>query len=167
MKKNWCCKNIHVDPQVAVSLALSQYDLATPEIRVLMRNVLGHALSARTIKRLVRSSGNRLRRGRPPTTPRVHKRDFHDLIEVTSNGLSVSGANTLHFLHQIHLQFGLTPRQYLTWVIESVRRGKCVMRNCLFCGDLFPSTGSGERHCKRCRPTRRHLVQEEGRSIFL
>jgi hypothetical protein len=42
-----------------------------------------------------------------------------------------------------------------------------VMRKCLICGDLFPSTCSGERHCRRCQPTRRHLVKEEGRSVFL
>lgn len=41
------------------------------EIRLLMRHVLGHALSGRTLKRLARSTGCRLKRGRPPTTPRV------------------------------------------------------------------------------------------------
>jgi hypothetical protein len=41
-----------------------------------------------------------------------------------------------------------------------------MMRKCLFCGELFPSTGSGDRHCRKCQPTRRHLVREEGRSVF-
>ena len=167
MKRSWCCKNIHVDPHVAMSLALSQYHFSTPEIRLLMRHVLGHAPSGRTIKRLVRSAGGRLKRGRPPTTPRVHKRDLHDLIEATSNGLSVFSGNPLHFFHQIQLQFGLTPRQYLKWVTQSVRRGKCMMRGCLLCGELFASTESGERHCKRCQSARRHLVKEEGRSVFI
>jgi len=36
-----------------------------------MRRVLGHALSSRTLQRLARSTGSRLKRGRPPTTPRV------------------------------------------------------------------------------------------------
>lgn len=166
MKRKWCCTNIHVDPHVAMSLALSQYHFSTLEIRLLMRHVLGHAPSGRTIKRLARLAGTRLRRGRPPTTPRVHKRDFHDLIEVTSSGLSVSGANTLHFFHQIQLQFGLTPRQYLKWVTQSVRRGKYVMRKCLFCGDLFPSTGSGERHCRSCKTTREHMLKDQSRSIL-
>jgi hypothetical protein len=116
MKRKWCCKNIHVDPQMAMSLALSQYHFSTPEIRLLMRLVLGHAPSGRTIKRLARSAGSRLRRGRPPTTPRVHKRDLYDLIEVTSAGFDVSGSNVLHFLQNIELQFGLSPRQYLKWV---------------------------------------------------
>lgn len=166
MKRKWCCTNIHVDPQMAISLALSQYHFSTPEIRLLMRHVLGRAPSGRTIKRLARLAGTRLKRGRPPTTPRVHKGDISDLIEATSDGLNVSGGNSLHLFHQIQLQFGLTPRQYLKWVIESVRRGQCLMRRCLFCGDFFPSTGSGERHCRRCQPTRRHLVKEEGRSVF-
>ncbi len=167
MKRSWCCKDIHVDPHMAMSLALSKYRFSTPEIRLLMRHLLGHAPSGRTIKRLARSAGSRLRRGRPPTTPRVHMRDLYDLIGATSGGFDAFSGSTLHFFHQIQLQFGLTPRQYLRWVTESVRRGKCVMRKCLFCGDLFPSTGSGERHCRRCQPTRRHLVKEEGRSVFL
>ena len=166
MKRKWCCTNIHVNPDVAMSLALSQYHFSTPEIRLLMRHVLGHAPSGRTIKRLARQAGTRLRRGRPRTTPRVHKRDLRDLIEMTSNGLSASGANALHFFHEIQIQFGLAPRQYLKWVTQSVRRGKAMMRRCLFCGKLFPSTESGERHCKRCQSTRHHLVREEGRSVF-
>src|SRR5713226_9738372 len=101
MKKTWCCKNIHVDPHVAVSLALSQYHLSTPEIRLLMRHVLGHAPSGRTIKRLAKSAGCRLKRGRPPTTPRVHKGEVNDLIQVTSNGLEECNGNTLQFFHQI------------------------------------------------------------------
>jgi hypothetical protein len=64
MKKSWRCKNFHVDPYVTMSLALSQYHFSTPEIRLLMRHVLGHALSGRTIKRLARLAGNRLKRGR-------------------------------------------------------------------------------------------------------
>ena len=56
MKKNWCCKNIHVPSHVLMSLALSQYHFATPEIRLLMRHILGYALSGRTIKRLAKSA---------------------------------------------------------------------------------------------------------------
>ena len=52
-------------------------------------------------------------------------------------------------------------------VSEFVRRGKYMMRKCLLCGELFPSADSGERHCKKCQPTRHHLVKEEGRSVFL
>jgi len=65
MKKNWCCKSIHVPPHVLTSLALSQYHFSTPEIRLLMRQILGYALSGRTIKRLAKSAGHRLKRGRP------------------------------------------------------------------------------------------------------
>jgi hypothetical protein len=166
MRKSWCCKNIHVDPHVAMSLALSQYRFATPEIRLMMRHVLGHALSGRTIKRLAKSAGSRLKRGRPPTTPRVHKGDLSDLIKATSNGLDVGG-HTLQLFNHIQVQFGLTPRQYLMWVVKFVRRGKCMMRKCLLCRELFPSSDSGERHCKQCQATRRHLVKEEGRSIFI
>ncbi len=166
MRKSWCCKNIHVDPHVTMSLALSQYHFSTPEIRLLMRHVLGHALSGRTIKRLARSAGSRLRRGRPPTTPKVHKGDMNDLIEVTSNGLDVFGGNTLQFLHHVHVQFGLTPRQYLKWVTQFVRRGKYMMRKCLLCGDLFPSLDTGDRHCPCCKTRRGHLLKDESRSIF-
>jgi hypothetical protein len=166
MKKPWCCKNIHVDPNVAMSLALSQYHFSTPEIRLLMRHVLGHALSGRTIKRVVRSAGRRLKRGRPRTTPRVQKKCVNDLIGVTSEGLGVFDGNALHFLNHIQVQFGLSPLQYLKWVTRYMRRGRCMMRKCLLCGELFPSTESGERHCKRCQSTRHHLVREEGRSVF-
>ena len=167
MKRKWCCKNIHVDPYVAISLALSKYHLSTPEIRLLMRLVLDHAPSGRTIKRLARSAGSRLRRGRPPTTPRVHKGDLYDLIEETSGGLDTFNRNTLHFFNHIELEFGLMPRQYLTWVTQLVRRGKYLMRRCLLCGELFPSIDSGERHCKRCQSTRRYLVKEERRSVLI
>ncbi len=167
MKKPWCCKNIHMDPNVAMSVALSQYHFSTPEIRLLMRHVLGHALSGRTIKRVVRSAGRRLKRGRPRTTPRVHKKCVNDLIGATSEGLGVFDGNALHFLNHIEVQFGLTPLQYLRWAAKFVRRGKYMMRKCLLCDRFFPSLYSGERHCKRCQPTRYHLVKEEARSVFL
>lgn len=150
-----------------MSLALSRYNFSTPEIRLLLRQVLGHAPSGRTIKRLARSAGHRLKRGRPLTTPKVHKGDLNDLVGLTSNGLEACSGNTLQFFHHVQIQFGLTPRQYLKWVAKCFRRGKCMMRKCLLCGELFPSTDSGERHCKRCQPTRHHLVKEEGRSVFL
>src|SRR5262245_32637408 len=167
MKKTWCCKNVHVPPHVPTSLALSRYHFSTPEIRLLMRQTLGYALSGRTIKRLAKSAGHRLKRGRPKTTPRVQKRQLNDLIEATSEGLGVFNGNALHFLNHIELEFGLSPRQYLKWITRYVRRGKCMMRKCLLCGGFFPSLDSGERHCKRCQPTRHHLVKEEGRSVFL
>jgi hypothetical protein len=166
MRKTWR-KNIHVDPHVTISLALFQYHFCTPEIRLLMRHVLGHALSGRTIKRLARSAGSRLKRGRPPTTPRVHRSDVSDLVEATNNDLEAFSGHTLQFFHHVQVQFGLTPRQYLKWVAKFVRRGKYMMRKCLLCGELFPSSDSGERHCKQCQATRRHLVKEEGRSVFL
>jgi hypothetical protein len=166
MKKNWCCKNIHVPPHVLISLALSQYQFSTPEIRLLMRHTLGYALSGRTIKRLAKSAGRRLKRGRPPTTPRVHKGDLSDLIQASSNLDAFSG-NTLQFFYHIQVQFGLTPRQYLMWMAKFIRRGKYMMRKCLLCDRFFPSLDSGERHCKRCRTTRHQLVKEEGRSVFI
>src|SRR5438093_13432466 len=104
MRKSWRCKNIHVDPYVAMSLALLEYHFSTPEIRLLMRNVLGHALSGRTIKRLVRSTGRRLKRGRPRTTPRVHKKHLNGLVEATSQDLGGFGGNALHFLSHIELE---------------------------------------------------------------
>src|SRR6266496_6791178 len=110
MKKSWCCKSIHVDPNVAMSVALSEYHFSTPEIRLLMRHVLGHALSGRTIKRLAKSAGSRLKRGRPRTTPRVHKGDVSDLIRASSNGIDGFGDQTLQLFHRIQVQFGLTPR---------------------------------------------------------
>jgi len=147
----------HNRPSV-ISLALVRYNFSTPEIRVLMHHVLGHAVSGRTIKRLARSAGHRLNRGRPPTTARVHKSDAGDLIEATGNGLDVFSGNTLQFFHHIQVQFGLAPRQYLKWAAKFVRRGKYMMRRCLLCNRYFPSADSGERHCPNCRGKRRSLV---------
>lgn len=166
MKKLRCCKNSHVAPLMVMSLALVRYNFSTPEIRLLMRHVLGYAVSGRTIKRLARSTGSRLKRGRPPTTPRVHKGDMSDLIETTSNGFEGVGGNTLQFFHHIQLQFGLTPRQYLEWVAKSVRRGKYMMRKCLLCDRFFPSLDSGERHCQRCQLNRQRLLRQDEQSII-
>ena len=41
MTKRRCCKYSHVDPQIVMSLALVRYHFSTPEIRLLMRHVLG------------------------------------------------------------------------------------------------------------------------------
>jgi hypothetical protein len=161
-----CCKNIYVDPNGAMSVALSQYHFSTPEIRLLMRHVLGHALSGRTIKRVVRSAGRRLKRGRPRTTPKVHKKQVNDLIAATSEGIGVFDGNALHFLNHIETQFGLTPRQYLKWVTQYVRRGKYMMRKCLLCGGFFASLDSSERHCQGCKTGRRRLLKAETRSIW-
>ena len=166
MKKDGCCKNIHVPSHVLISLALSRYHFATPEIRILMRHALGYALSGRTIKRLAKSAGRRLKRGRPKTTPRVHKKHLNDLIETTSAGINAFSGNTLHFLNHIELEFGLSPRQYLKWLTQYVRRGKCMMRKCLLCDRLFPSLDSSERHCRACQVDRRRLLNEERRSSF-
>ena len=165
MKKDWCCKKLHVSPHVVMSLALSRYHFATPEIRLLMRQILGYALSGRTIKRLAKSAGHRLKRGRPKTTPRVQKQ-LNDLIETTSAGLDVFDGNVLHFSNHIELEFGLSPRQYLKWVTQYVRRGKYMMRRCLLCNRFFPSLDSGERHCRACHGDRRRLLNEERRSSF-
>ena len=78
-----------------------------------MRHTLGYALSGRTIKRLARSAGYRLKPGRPRTTPQVHKKQFYDLIEATSEGLDLFGGNALYFLNHIELVFALSPRQYV------------------------------------------------------
>jgi Zn finger protein HypA/HybF involved in hydrogenase expression len=158
MKKNWCYKNTHVPPCALISLAFAQYHFSTPEIRLLMRHVLAYALSGRTIKRLAKSAGRRLKRGRPLTTPRVHKSDVNNLIEATCNGVGAFSGNTLQLFHHIQVQFDLTPRQYLLWVAKFVRRGKCMMRKCLLCDRFFPSVDSGERHCPNCRSKRRSLV---------
>jgi hypothetical protein len=167
MKKNRCCKNMHVSPDAVTGSALSQYHFSTPEIRLLMRHVHGYALSGRTIKRLAKLAGRRLKRGRPRTTPKVHKKQLYDLIEATSQGLDLFGGNALHFLNRIELEFGLSPRQYVKWVTQFVRRGKCMMRKCLLCGNFFPSLDSGERHCGACQGDRRRLLNEERRSSFI
>ncbi len=166
MKKNWCCKSVHVPPHVLTGLALSQYHFSTPEIRLLMRHILGYALSGRTIKRLAKSSGCRLKRGRPKTTPRVQKKQLNDLIETTSAGLGVFNGNALHFLNHVELEFGLSPRQYLKWVSQYVRRERFMMRKCLLCGRFFASVDSGDRHCKQCGSERRRLLKEQGQSAF-
>ena len=166
MRKTSRCRNVHPDPHVRTSVALSRYQFTTPDIRLLMRHVLGHALSARTIKRKARSAGTQLKRGRPKTTPRVHKKQQHDLIAATSAGLDVFNGNALHFLNHIELEFGLSPRQYLKWVTQYVRRGKCMMRKCLICGGFFASLDSSERHCRGCKTSRRRLLKAETRSIW-
>jgi hypothetical protein len=159
MKRNCHCKSIHQKPEVTMSLALSHYNFSTPEIRLLLRQVLGHAPSGRTIKRLARSAGHKLKRGRPLTTPNVHKGDLNDRVELTSNGLEACSGNTLQFFHNVQVQFGLTPRQYLKWVTQVVRRGKCMMRRCLPCDRFFSSQDSGERHCQSCQLNRRRLLR--------
>ncbi len=153
--------------QAVMSLALARYNFSTPETRALMRHVLGHAISGRTIKRLVRSSGRHIKRGRPRSTPRIHKTDVNELIAITAKRLEPSNGNVLQLLQEIQVQFGLTPCQYLKWVAQYVRRGKCMMRKCLLCDQFFPSLDSGERHCKRCQAARHQLVKEEGRSVFI
>jgi len=167
MKPNQNCKLVQHNHQSMISLALVRYNFSTPDIRLLMRHMLGHAVSGRTIKRLARSTGHRLKRGRPPSTPRVSRGDLSNLIELTSNGVGSFAGNTLQLLHEIYLQFGLTPRQYLRWIAKDVRRGKCMMRRCLLCACFFASTDSGERHCKTCRGDRRRLVNEDRRSSFV
>lgn len=153
--------------QAVLSVALARYQFATPEIRVLMRTLLGHAVSGRTIKRLVRSTGRRMKRGRPPTTPRIPKSDLSDLIELTSSCTESFSGNALQLFHEIYLQFGLTPRQYLKWVGKAIRRGKYMMRKCLLCGEFFPSVDSGERNCRACQGNRRRFLNEERRSAFV
>lgn len=161
MKKPRCCKNNHNDRQMVMSLALLRYNFSTPEIRVLMRHVLGYAVSGRTIKRLARSAGHRLKRGRPPIAAKIHKSDASDLIEATGNDLDLFSGNSLHFFHHIQVQFGLAPRQYIKWLAKFIRRGKCMVRRCLFCNRYFPSVDSGERHCSNCKGKRRSLVIKE------
>ena len=156
----------HANPYAVISLALARYNFSTPEIRVLMRHVLGHAISSRTIKRLVRSSGRHIKRGRPRSTPRIQKGDVNDLVAITAKGISLFDGNVLQLLQGIQTQFGLTPQQYLKWVARFVRRGKCMMRKCLLCNRVFPSLDSSERHCRACQGDRRRLLNEERRSSF-
>ena len=106
MNPNQNCKLVQHHHQSVISLALVQYNFSTPEIRMLMRYMLGHAVSGRTIKRLARSTGHRLKRGRPPSTPRVSKGDLSNLLELTSNSVGSFAGNTLHLLHEIYSQFG-------------------------------------------------------------
>jgi len=166
MKRNDNRKMSHLTPQAMLSLALALYNFATPEIRVLMRQTLGHAVSGRTIKRLIRSTGPKMKRGRPLSTPRIHKCDVNHLIELTSTGAESFKGNTLQLFQQVDAQFDLTPRQYLQWVAKSIRRGKCMMRRCLLCDEYFASMHSGERHCRSCQGDRRRLVNEERRTSF-
>ena len=167
MKETSCAANYHAERQAIMSLALARYNFSTPEIRALMRSVLGHASSGRTIKRLASSAGQRLKRGRPRTTPKIHNSDVSALIELTSDGLDGCNGNALQLFLQVQRQFGLTPRQYLKWVAKFIRRGKYMIRKCLLCDESFPSTDSGERHCRACQGGRRRLLNEERRSSFI
>ncbi len=151
------CAAHRANREAIVGMALSRYQFATPEVRTLMRTALGHAISGRTLKRLVRASGCHMKRGRPRSTPHIHKGDLNDLIELTSNGLVVSGGNALQLFEEVQIQFGLRPRQYVRWVAKHIRRGKCMMRKCIFCDGFFPSQDSGERYCKTCRGSRRAM----------
>jgi len=161
------CKCFRHDRQSVISLALVRYNFSTPDIRLLMRQVLGHAVSGRTIKRLVRSTGRRLKRGRPRSTPRIHKGELNRLVELTSNGAGSFNGNALQLLAEIHVEFGLTPLQYLKWAAQSMRRGKCMMRRCLLCRSLFPSTSAGERHCRSCKSQRNRLIRTDEPSGFI
>ena len=154
------------NPQQVMSVALSCYEISTPEIRELMRQLFGHAVSGRTIKRLLKCHGRRMRRGRPPSNPSVYKGDVRDLIVVTAQHPDTFGRNILQLFQEVQVQFGLTPRQYLNWVGRYFRRGKCMMRRCLLCDREFPSMNSGERYCRGCQSDRRRLVNEDRKSSF-
>jgi len=159
MKSLYKHQSAYASKQAVLGLALARYNFSTPEIRIIMRQLLGHAISGRTIKRLARMTGQRLKRGRPPTTPRVQMRERNALIEATSQTPETIGENRLHCILQIQQEFGLTPRQYLAWVSTLIRRGKYMMRRCLHCEMLFPSTAAAERYCSKCRPGRIRLVR--------
>lgn len=166
MKAYCICSKRRSNPQAIMSLALSRYQFATPEIRLLMRQVLGHAVSGRTIKRLVRQQGRKLKRGRPATRPRIHKSDLRDLVELTASGLEFPHGNMLQMFQVVQVQFGLTPRQYIEWAKKQVRRGKCMIRRCLLCNEMFSSMESTDRHCRLCRGDRQRLVAKDRRSSF-
>jgi len=159
-------KTFPVDLYGAISLALCRYHFRTPDIRILISHVLGKKLSRHNIRRLVKSGGNRLARGRPSVATKVNRGDLFRLIELTSGGIELFSGNALHLLDHIKVQFGLSPRQYLDWVAKFVRRGGFLLRRCLLCGDHFPSLQSGERHCGKCRSNRRRLLKEYDRSIW-
>lgn len=166
MNPNRYSKLVQHNRQAVVSLALLRYNFSTPDIRLLMRHVLGHAISGRTIKRLARLTGRKLKRGRPASTPGIHKGELNRLVELTSNGAGSFNGNALQLLAEIHVEFGLTPLQYLKWAAQSMRRGKCMMRRCLLCRSLFPSTGTGERHCSSCKSQRNRLIRTDEPSGF-
>lgn len=166
MNSNRNCKCFRHDRESVISLALVRYNFSTPDIRLLMRQVLGHAVSGRTIKRLVRSTGRRLKRGRPRSTPRIHKGDVNHLIELTSGGGESIKDNAFQLFQEVYDQFGLTPRQYLQWVTKSIRHGRSMLRRCLLCNEVFASLESSDRHCQSCRRDRRRLLNEERRSSF-
>lgn len=150
------CANL----QACVCLALARYNFSTPDICLVVRHVFGHTISGRTIKRLSKSAGNKMKRGRPRSTPRVQQRDLTYLIECSFSDAESSHENTLHFLQNICAQFGLTPRQYLEWVKKMICRGKSMMRRCLLCEKGFPSASAGERHCRSCMAGRNRLLKQ-------
>ena len=110
-------------PRVLTSLAVSQHHFGLLKSRS-RSETLGYALSGRKIQRLAKSAGRRLKRGRPRTTPRIHKVDLSDLIEATSNGLEASNDNALQ--HSGGIRSHAT--SYLSWVADSVQRGNCMIR---------------------------------------
>ena len=164
MRRKRFDKCISLDPYAAMSLALSKYHFSSPDIREIIRHVLGHAPSTQSTCRLSRSDGSKLKQGRPPTIPKIKKRDLHDLIVATSWNPQVFDGNMLHFVQYIELQFGLSPRQYLNWVTRFVRHGRYMMRSCLLCGDPFPSMDSGDRHCRACRVNRQRILRRHDNS---
>lgn len=165
MKACFSCAKRGASRYGLLAIALSRYQFATPDIRILMRQALGHAVSGRTIKRLVRATGCKMKRGRPPTTPRIHTGSMRDLVEVTASGIAHQGEAT-HLLQEVQVQYGLTPRQYLKWVESQLRHGRRMMRRCLLCSELFASMESTDRHCSVCRGDRRRLVNEDRRSFY-
>ncbi len=91
----------------ALLLALSKYHFSGADIREVIRRVLGYAPSRRGVSRLASSDGSKRKRGRPPTIPKIKRRDIHDLLVATSWDPEVFDGKLLHFLHYIELQFGL------------------------------------------------------------
>jgi len=130
--------------------------ISSAEIRLLMRQVLGHALSGRTLNCPARSTGSRLKRGHPPTTPRVHKGDMSDLIDLTNRGIGVFSGYRLQSVHHVQVPFGPhTPS------VSQVGGKVAHRRSYLGCNESFHYVQRGDRDYDGCRASPTESCFEE------
>ena len=72
-----------------------------------MRQIIGYALSGRTIKRLAKSAGPPIETWPAKNNTASAKKQLNDLIETTSAGRDAFNGNALHFLKHIELELDL------------------------------------------------------------
>lgn len=139
--------------------ALLHYGFAPPEIKCFLSFLLP-SLSDRTIKNYCRLGGLFPATGRVRARPHLKARDEALLITLAHIDLKEFGGNMLHLLDHVSKRFGVTPKQFLTFMTDVKEDGK-TMRLCAGgCQTLFPSMSSEHRFCSECKGKYRRAARE-------